>query len=68
MNFAIAIPQTSPDPDRIQRFLKGAEELPLAAAWCIEQVIGTIPVLESVTTLAYAAAATKRLRLGSRFY
>jgi hypothetical protein len=31
---------------------------------CIEQVIGTIPVLESVTTLAYVAAVTKRVRLG----
>jgi len=64
MEFAISIPQTNPDPARIQRFLKRAEELPFAAAWCIEQVIGTAPVLESVTTLAYAAAITKRLRLG----
>jgi probable F420-dependent oxidoreductase len=64
MEFAIAIPQTFPDPDRLQRFLRRAEELPFSAAWCIEQVIGTAPVLESVTTLAYAAAVTKRLRLG----
>ena len=64
MEFAIAIPQTDPDPARIQRFLRRGEELPLVAAWCIEQVIGTAPVLESVTTLAYAAAMTKRLRLG----
>ena len=64
MEFAIAIPQTYPDPARIQRFLRRAEELPLIAAWCIEQVIGTAPVLESVTTLTYAAAVTKRLRLG----
>ncbi len=65
MEFAIAIPQTYSDPARIQRFLRRAEELPLiAAAWCIEQVIGTAPVLESVTTLTYAAAVTKRLHLG----
>jgi probable F420-dependent oxidoreductase len=65
MEFAIAIPQTYSDPARIQRFLRRAEELPLiAAAWCIEQVIGTASVLESVTTLTYAAAVTKRLRLG----
>lgn len=64
MDFAIAIPQTYPDPVRIQRFLHRAEELHFAGAWCIEQVIGTAPVLESVTTLAYAAAVTKRLRLG----
>ena len=64
MEFAIAIPQTYSDPARIQRFLRRAEELPFIAAWCIEQVIGTSPVLESVTTLTYAAAVTKRLRLG----
>jgi probable F420-dependent oxidoreductase len=64
MEFAIAIPQTFPDPAGVQRFLRRAEELPFAAAWCIEQVIGTAPVLESVTTLAYAAATTTRLRLG----
>jgi alkanesulfonate monooxygenase SsuD/methylene tetrahydromethanopterin reductase-like flavin-dependent oxidoreductase (luciferase family) len=64
MEFAIAIPQTYPDPVRLQRFLRRADELPFAAAWCIEQVIGTAPVLESVTTLAYAAAVTRRLRLG----
>ena len=64
MDFAIAVPQTYPDPIRIQRFLRRAEELSFAAAWTIEQVIGTAPVLESLTTLAYAAAVTKRLRLG----
>ena len=64
MDFAIAIPQTFPDRRHIERFLRRAEELPFVGAWCIEQVIGTIPVLESVTTLAFAAAVTKRLRLG----
>src|SRR5437879_13769386 len=64
MEFAIAIPQTYSDPVCIQRFLRRAEELPLVAAWCLEQVIGTAPVLESVTTLAYATGITVRLRLG----
>ncbi|HZU43918.1 MAG TPA: TIGR03619 family F420-dependent LLM class oxidoreductase [Terriglobales bacterium] len=64
MDFGVAIPQTYPDPARIQSFLRRAEELPFAAAWTIEQVIGTVPSLESVTTLAYATAVTKRLRLG----
>ncbi|HXW90980.1 MAG TPA: TIGR03619 family F420-dependent LLM class oxidoreductase [Terriglobales bacterium] len=64
MDFAIAIPQTHPDLAGIERFLRRAEELPFVAAWSIEQVIGTAPVLESVTTLAYAAGITKRLRLG----
>jgi probable F420-dependent oxidoreductase len=64
MEFGISIPQTFPDPARLQSFLRRADELPFAAAWCIEQVIGTAPVLESVATLAYAAAVTQRLRLG----
>ncbi len=64
MEFAIAIPQTYPEPAAIGRFLRRAEELPFVAAWSIEQVIGTAPVLESVTTLAYAAGITQRLRLG----
>jgi probable F420-dependent oxidoreductase len=64
MEFAIAIPQTYPDTTTLQRFLKRAEQLPFSAALCIEQVVGTIPVLESVTTLSYAAAVTQRLGLG----
>jgi probable F420-dependent oxidoreductase len=64
VEFAIAIPQTYPDCEGLERMLRRAEELPFVGAWCIEQVIGTIPVLESVTTLAFAAAVTKRLRLG----
>jgi len=64
MDFGIAIPQTYADPVRMQRFLRRAEELSFVAAWAIEQVIGTAPVLESVTTLSYAAAVTQRLRLG----
>ena len=64
MDYGIAVPQTDSGPDRIRGFLKRAEELPIAGAWCIEQVIGTAPVLESVTTLTYAAGLTHRLRLG----
>jgi probable F420-dependent oxidoreductase len=64
VEFAIAVPQTYPDLLRLGRLLKRAEELPFVAVWCIEQVIGKAPVLESVTTLAYAAAVTTRLRLG----
>ena len=64
MEFGIAIPQMHADPVRIRRFLERAEDLPFVAAWCMEQVIGTAPVLESVTILTYAAAITKRLLLG----
>jgi probable F420-dependent oxidoreductase len=64
MEFAISIPQTYPERTRIRRFLQRAEELPFVAVWCLEQVVGTIPVLESITTLTYAAGLTERLRLG----
>jgi probable F420-dependent oxidoreductase len=64
MEYSISIPQTYPDPARIQKFLKRAEELPFVAAWCLEQVIGSAPTLESLATVTYAAALTKRLRLG----
>jgi hypothetical protein len=36
MEFAIAIPQTYPDRVRIQRFLKRAEQLPLALFVCFQ--------------------------------
>lgn len=64
MEFAISIPQVSSTPDRIERFLRRAEELPFVAAWCMDQVIGTAPELESVSTQAFAAGVTTRLRLG----
>jgi hypothetical protein len=52
VELSIASPQTFADSAHIQRFLARAEELPFVTAWCIEQVIGIAPVLESVTTLA----------------
>jgi probable F420-dependent oxidoreductase len=64
MEFGIAIPQTNPDPDGLRKFLQRAEELPFAAAWCLEQVIGSAPLLDSIATLTFAAGLTNRLRLG----
>jgi alkanesulfonate monooxygenase SsuD/methylene tetrahydromethanopterin reductase-like flavin-dependent oxidoreductase (luciferase family) len=64
LEFSISLPQTHPDPARIARFLPRAEALGYDAAWAIEQVIGAIPSLESVTTLGYAAALTRSMRLG----
>lgn len=64
MEFGIAIPQTNPDPDGLRKFLQRAEELPFAAAWSLEQVIGSAPLLDSVATLTFAAGLTSRLRLG----
>jgi alkanesulfonate monooxygenase SsuD/methylene tetrahydromethanopterin reductase-like flavin-dependent oxidoreductase (luciferase family) len=64
MEFGISIPQTYPDPAGIERFLKRAEELPFVAVWCLEQVIGSAPLLDSVATATFAAGISKRLRLG----
>lgn len=50
MEFGIAIPQTNLDPPRLKKFLKRADELPFAAAWSLEQVIGSAPMLDSVAT------------------
>lgn len=66
---AVAIPQTFPDRPvnarAIQEFLRRAEALGFEGGWVVEQILGSIPSLESVALLAYAAAVTTRLRLGA---
>jgi len=66
---AVSIPQTFPsgpiDPERIRRYLVRAEALGFTGAWVVEQVVGTIPSLEPIALLTFAAAATRRLRLGA---
>ena len=61
---AVSIPQTFPagsvDADRIRRYLARAEALGFTGAWVVEQVIGTIPSLEPIELLTYAAATTTR--------
>ena len=67
-SFGIAIAQTVDggrlDPAGLQHFLRRAEELGFGSAWTQEQVIGDMPVLGPLETLAYAAACTTRVRLG----
>jgi probable F420-dependent oxidoreductase len=66
---AVSIPQTFPagsvEVDRIRRYLARAEGLGFTGAWVVEQVIGTIPSLEPIELLTFAAATTTRLRLGA---
>jgi len=66
---AVSIPQTFPsgpiDPERIRRYLARAEALDFTGAWVVEQVVGTIPSLEPIELLTFAAAATRRLRVGA---
>jgi probable F420-dependent oxidoreductase len=65
----VAIPQTfrdgGVDAGRIRQFLQRAEALGFHSAWVVEQILGSMASLEPVETLAYAAAVTERLRLGS---
>jgi probable F420-dependent oxidoreductase len=69
VTLGVAIPQTfihGPiDTGRIKDFLRRAEALGFDSAWVVEQILGSAPSLEPVTLLAYAAAVTERLRLGS---
>jgi len=68
MRFAISIPQFvedgSFDPDLMQGFLERAEALGFESAWTQEQVLGTMPNLGPLETMAYAAACTSTIRLG----
>jgi probable F420-dependent oxidoreductase len=63
----IAIPQTNSPVDArlIRRFLERAEELGYESVWVQEQIISDSPILEPVTLLAYAAALTSKVRLGT---
>ena len=66
---AVGIPQawTTGGIDRsgMRRFLERAEALCLESAWVVEQVLGAVPSLEPVELLAWAAALTDRIRLGT---
>jgi probable F420-dependent oxidoreductase len=69
VRLAVGIPQTFPqgpvDTEKIRAFLARAEALGFESAWVVEQVLGSIPSLEPVELLTYAAAQTTRIRLGT---
>jgi probable F420-dependent oxidoreductase len=69
VRLAIGVPQawTTGTIDRpgMRRFLERAEALGFESAWVVEQVLGSIPSLEPVECLAWAAALTERMRLGT---
>jgi probable F420-dependent oxidoreductase len=68
LRFAVSIPQFVADgafdPAALRAYLARAEALGFDSAWVMEQVLGTMPVLGPIETMAYAAACTERLRLG----
>src|SRR6516225_4270876 len=63
----IAIPQTGSTVNAglIRSFLERGEELGYESVWVQEQIISDSPILEPVTLLAYAAALTSKVRLGT---
>jgi probable F420-dependent oxidoreductase len=68
VRFGISIPQFIGDGEfdakAFHAYLDMAEELGFEGAWTGEQVLGTIPHLGPLETLSYAAAVTRRIRLG----
>ena len=68
VRFAIAIPQHVAggtfEPTAFRAFMTRAEELGFESAWTQEQVLGDMPSLSPLETMAYAAACSERIRLG----
>jgi probable F420-dependent oxidoreductase len=69
VRYGIAIPQDFIDGPLdlplLRTFLSRAEGLGYESAWVQEQIVGSVPILEPVTVLTYAAALTQKLRLGT---
>ncbi|MGV0851672.1 LLM class flavin-dependent oxidoreductase [Mycolicibacterium phlei] len=67
MRFDISIPQQVAggfDADATRDYLVRAEELGFGGAWTLEQIVGPTPLLAPLPLLSWAAAHTRRLRLG----
>ncbi len=68
VRFAISIPQYAQDgefdPEGFRVHLQRAEELGFESGWTQEQILGSAGALSPLETLTFAAAHTKRLRLG----
>ncbi|MGH7267148.1 MAG: LLM class flavin-dependent oxidoreductase [Candidatus Rokuibacteriota bacterium] len=69
VKFAIALPQTFSRPQMdvglLRSFLGRVEGLGYDSIWVQEQMVGAAGSLEPVTLLAYAAALTRTVRLGT---
>src|SRR5947208_5955622 len=68
MRLAVAIPQTFADaafdPAALRSYLARAEALGFDSAWTSETIFSSMPFLDSVDMLTYAAAVTERIRVG----
>lgn len=69
VELAVSLPQTfvgrPVDPRAVRDFVRRAEALGFSSAWSVEQILGSIPSLDPIDVLTYAAAVTERIRLGS---
>jgi probable F420-dependent oxidoreductase len=69
VKLGIALPQGFPegnvDMDLIRRFAARSEALEYSDLWVSDQVIGKLPILETTTQLAYVAALTSKIRIGT---
>ncbi|MBI2466981.1 MAG: LLM class flavin-dependent oxidoreductase [Candidatus Rokubacteria bacterium] len=69
VKFGIALRQVFAEPRLdlagLETFLARAEALGYESVWVQEQILGAAGSLEPVTLLAYAAARTRRVRLGT---
>lgn len=54
-----------PSPEEFRSFCREAEELGFDSLWVNDRIFHTINVLDSLTMLTWAAAATSRVRLGT---
>lgn len=68
VDFGFPIPQVfldgRPDMELVRRTLALGERLGFHSAWVQDQVAGDVPLHESLTLMSYAAALTRRVRLG----
>jgi alkanesulfonate monooxygenase SsuD/methylene tetrahydromethanopterin reductase-like flavin-dependent oxidoreductase (luciferase family) len=67
VRFSISIPQRAADgfdAEETSTFLARAEALSFEGGWLLEQIVAPAPSLAPLPLLSWAAAHTKRLRLG----
>ena len=69
VDIGISLPQSFADGrvdlDLIRGFVQRAEALDYHSLWVVEQIIGSVAVLEPVSLLAYVAGISSRARIGS---
>ena len=61
-NWYMGPPPSGPE---VSKYCAAAEDLGFDSLWAIDRLFGAYPVLEPYTVLTWAAASTKRVRIGS---